>query len=117
MLREMVLAGMNVARLNFSHGAHEDHAKVVASIRAIARELKRPMAIIADLQGPKIRVGRLDGERQLVTGDMVTIITRDLPEPRGRRARRAAGQARGARAQRRIPARRSCWPTARSACT
>jgi pyruvate kinase len=80
-LREMVLAGMNVARLNFSHGAHEDHAKVVASIRSIARELSRPTAIIADLQGPKIRVGVLPGERQLVTGDQITILTKNLPAP------------------------------------
>ncbi|MCW2922923.1 MAG: pyruvate kinase [Thermoleophilia bacterium] len=80
-LREMVLAGMNVVRLNFSHGAHEDHAKVVAAVRAIAKELTRPMAIIADLQGPKIRVGVVPGERQLKTGDMLTLLTKDLPEP------------------------------------
>jgi len=79
-LREMVLAGMNVVRLNFSHGAHEDHAKVVASVRAIAKEISRPMAIIADLQGPKIRVGQLVGEKLLVTGEMITILTKDLPE-------------------------------------
>jgi pyruvate kinase len=79
MLREMVLAGMNVARLNFSHGAHEDHARVIRSIRAIAKELTRPTAILADLQGPKIRVGELVGERQLVTGDPLTLLTRDLP--------------------------------------
>jgi pyruvate kinase len=80
-LREMVLAGMNVARLNFSHGAHADHAKVVASIRSIAKELSRPTAIIADLQGPKIRVGVLPGERQLVTGDLITVLTKNLPAP------------------------------------
>jgi pyruvate kinase len=80
-LREMVLAGMNVVRLNFSHGAHDAHAKVVATIRALARELHRPIAIIADLQGPKIRVGELPGERHLATGDLLTILTRDLPKP------------------------------------
>lgn len=79
-LREMVLAGMNVVRLNFSHGAHEDHAKVVGSIRAIAKEFARPTAILADLQGPKIRVGVLPGERQLETGSTITILTRDLPD-------------------------------------
>lgn len=78
-LREMVLAGMNVVRLNFSHGTHEDHAKVVATIRSIARELHRPIAIVADLQGPKIRVGELPGERHLVTGELISILTRDLP--------------------------------------
>jgi pyruvate kinase len=80
-LREMVLAGMNVVRLNFSHGAHEDHAKVVTSIRAIAKELGRPTAILADLQGPKIRIGEIDGVRQLESGEMITLLTRDLPAP------------------------------------
>ncbi len=74
-LREMVLAGMNVVRLNFSHGAHEDHARVVASIRAIAKELHRPMAIVADLQGPKVRIGKIEGERTLVDGEEVVIST------------------------------------------
>ncbi|MCW2972545.1 MAG: pyruvate kinase, partial [Thermoleophilia bacterium] len=80
-LREMVESGMNVVRLNFSHGAHADHQVVVERIRKIARELARPMAIIADLQGPKIRVGVLPGERLLETGDLLTILTRDLPAP------------------------------------
>lgn len=78
-LREMVLAGMNVVRLNFSHGAHEEHANVISTVRALSREFSRPMAIIADLQGPKIRVGDISGERELITGEKVTIITRDLP--------------------------------------
>ncbi|MEO6867623.1 MAG: pyruvate kinase [Gaiellales bacterium] len=81
MLREMVRAGMNVVRLNFSHGAHEDHAKVVTAIRALAKEMSRPMAIIADLQGPKIRIGEVPGERMLVTDEMVTLLTKNLPAP------------------------------------
>ncbi|MCZ4497063.1 MAG: pyruvate kinase [Thermoleophilia bacterium] len=80
-LKEMILAGMNVVRLNFSHGTHEDHKKVVTAIREIGRELARPSAIIADLQGPKIRVGQMPNERLLVTGEMVTLLTRDLPAP------------------------------------
>ena len=48
-MRRLMLAGMNVARLNFSHGAHEDHAKVVVSLREIAAELGRPLAIMGDL--------------------------------------------------------------------
>ena len=80
-LREMVLAGMNVVRLNFSHGAHADHASVVTHVREIAKELQRPMAIIADLQGPKVRVGELPGERMLATGDELVILTRNLPKP------------------------------------
>jgi pyruvate kinase len=80
-LRAMVTAGMNVARLNFSHGAHEDHAHVVRCLRELARELRRPMAIIADLQGPKVRIGKLPHERLLVEGERVFLATRDLPEP------------------------------------
>lgn len=78
-LREMVSAGMNVARLNFSHGAHDDHAKVVRALREIATELGRPIAILADLQGPKIRVGEINGVRQLRTGDLITVLTKELP--------------------------------------
>ena len=60
-LRALVAAGMNVARLNFSHGSHADHASVVADLRRIADEAKRPLAILQDLQGPKIRLGTLQG--------------------------------------------------------
>lgn len=60
---EMVLklanAGMNVARLNFSHGTHEDHAKMIDIIRTVSKAIKKPIAILQDLQGPKIRVGSL----------------------------------------------------------
>ncbi len=58
-LKQMVRAGMNVARLNLSHGIHADHKKLIRNIRSVARELKHPVAIIGDLQGPKIRVGEL----------------------------------------------------------
>ena len=58
-LRALVDAGMNVARINFSHGTHEGHTKVIAAVRAIARESGRPIAILGDLQGPRIRIGDL----------------------------------------------------------
>jgi pyruvate kinase len=58
-LRAMFQAGLNVARLNMSHGDHADHLKRLTMIRAISAELERPVAVLADLQGPKIRVGRL----------------------------------------------------------
>lgn len=74
-LREMVLSGLNVVRLNFSHGSHDDHRAVVETVREIARELHRPLAIIADLQGPKVRIGHIDGERELVDGSLVMIAT------------------------------------------
>ncbi len=58
-LEQLILAGMNVARLNFSHGTHEEHAEVIACIRALSAELRQPVAILQDLQGPKIRTGEL----------------------------------------------------------
>ncbi|MDP1890707.1 MAG: pyruvate kinase, partial [Gemmatimonadaceae bacterium] len=58
-LQKMIKAGMNVARLNFSHGTHAWHGKVIKIIRKIAKELGTPVGIIADLQGPRIRVGEL----------------------------------------------------------
>jgi pyruvate kinase len=61
-------AGMNVARLNFSHGTHEQHASRIETVRAVARELKAPVALLGDLQGPRIRVGDLPGTIQLDDG-------------------------------------------------
>ncbi|GHO77396.1 pyruvate kinase [Ktedonobacter sp. SOSP1-85] len=79
-LERLMRAGMNVARLNFSHGTHEEHAKVVASIRAISSRLHRPIAILQDLQGPKIRIGTLQEHRpvMLVNGSTITLTTRPL---------------------------------------
>ena len=61
---------MDVARLNFSHGTHEDHAQNIAALRAAAIKIGKPIAILADLQGPKIRTGPLAGGQpvQLRTG-------------------------------------------------
>lgn len=61
MIRRLSIAGMNVVRLNFSHGSHEEHARLIQETRLVSRVLQRPMSIIADLQGPKIRTGRLAG--------------------------------------------------------
>lgn len=58
-LRELILAGADVMRLNFSHGSHEDHAARLQAIRRIARELDKPIALLQDLQGPRIRTGKL----------------------------------------------------------
>jgi pyruvate kinase len=60
-LKAMIRAGMNVARLNFSHGTHEEHRKVLESIREAARELKANVGIMLDTKGVEIRTGRLDG--------------------------------------------------------
>lgn len=79
-LEALIRAGMNVARLNFSHGKQEEHATVIARIRAIANRLGCPIAILQDLQGPKIRVGSLqDGKPiQLIDHTEVTITNRPV---------------------------------------
>src|SRR3954463_12046180 len=65
----LVDAGVDVFRLNFSHGTHEDHAARVESIRSIEEEIGRPIAILADLQGPKLRIGTFEsGSVSLVAG-------------------------------------------------
>src|SRR5213075_16007 len=61
MIDRLLRAGMDVARLNFSHGTHEEHAKNISMLRAAAVEHEKPIAILADLQGPKIRTGPLAG--------------------------------------------------------
>lgn len=75
----LVNAGMNVARLNMSHGDHVLHAQRVAWIRDAARIAGRPVGILADLQGPKIRLGKFaEGEAQIHRGDTFTITTDDV---------------------------------------
>ena len=66
-LERLIGSGMDVARLNFSHGTHDSHRAAIASIRAAAERLYRPIAIIQDLQGPRIRVGDLEGAGVEVT--------------------------------------------------
>ncbi|MEZ4770722.1 MAG: pyruvate kinase [Caldilineales bacterium] len=58
-MRALMRAGMDVARLNMSHGTHETHAEVVKTLRAVAAEMNKPLGILVDLQGPKLRVGTL----------------------------------------------------------
>ena len=80
MMRELMLRGMNVARLNFSHGSHEDHARVIRRLRKVSRELERTICILQDLQGPKIRTGRLKDRTPIVLekGRSVTITAKDI---------------------------------------
>ncbi len=74
-MRQLILAGMDVARLNFSHGSHEDHARSIANLRAISTELDTPVTILQDLQGPKVRVGQLPGgEIRLHPGEIVSLV-------------------------------------------
>ena len=67
-------AGMNVARLNFSHGTHAEHAESIRMIRSIADEIGRPIAILGDLQGPRIRIGDIPLSITLQAGDDVTLV-------------------------------------------
>ena len=81
-LEQLMRAGMNVARLNFSHGTHAEHEQVVKRVRAISARLGCAVAILQDLQGPKIRTGKLqDGKPvMLVAGSPITITTRDVAD-------------------------------------
>jgi pyruvate kinase len=72
-LESLVKAGMNVARLNFSHGTHAEHEAKVARIRAVSKKLGLPVGILQDLQGPKIRVGKLDMPLQLAVDEQVCL--------------------------------------------
>lgn len=74
-IRSLLLAGMNVARMNFSHGSHPDHAARISLLRSLAAELNKPLCILQDLQGPKIRVGELQGPIQLIQGQVVHLST------------------------------------------
>ncbi len=81
MVRALAEAGMNAVRLNFSHGTQEDHARSAGLARAVQAELGRPLALIADLQGPKLRVGEFDAPRTLETGDLVVLAGEDAARP------------------------------------
>ncbi len=70
-LERMFLSGMDVARINFSHGTHDEHAARISSLRRLADRLSRPLAILQDLQGPKIRVGELNQPIKLDEGQIV----------------------------------------------
>jgi pyruvate kinase len=74
MLRTLMDVGMDGARLNFSHGEHAQHAEVAKNVRELQKETGRPVALIADLQGPKLRIGELDETRVLETGDQVVVV-------------------------------------------
>lgn len=75
-LKKMIKGGMNLARLNFSHGTHAWHGRVIKLIRKISREIDKPIGIIADLQGPRIRVGELpDAGVKLVPGEEIILTT------------------------------------------
>ncbi len=81
MLSELIYSGVDVFRLNFSHGSHESKAKIIQTIHELNKELETNVAILADLQGPKIRVGKVEskdgsGKVELKKGDKITFTTK-----------------------------------------
>lgn len=79
-IREMIVAGMDVARINFSHGTHEEHARLVKEIRNLSAEVGRNVAILGDLSGSKLRTGELSKEPVLLkAGDPFTLTTESVP--------------------------------------
>ena len=81
LLEKLVLAGVNVARMNFSHGTHEQHAERIARVRRVSEKLGISVGILQDLQGPKIRVGELPEPVQLAEGETVTLYTTGTTSP------------------------------------
>jgi pyruvate kinase len=78
-LRRLMKAGMDGVRINFSHGTHEEHGKVIETVRQLSREQRRPVAIVIDLQGPKSRIGSIEeGGVFLKPGHGVTITTKEI---------------------------------------
>lgn len=76
-LAELIKAGLNVARLNFSHGTHEDHEKVLKTLRGLSQELQAPLTVLQDLQGPKIRIGKVQNNSiEVITGQKIIITTK-----------------------------------------
>ena len=78
-IEAMLKNGMNVARLNFSHGSHENHKKTIEMFRKVRDKLGLPAAVMLDTKGPEIRIRDIEnGETELITGERVTLTTRDV---------------------------------------
>lgn len=78
-LKKAIEAGMNVARLNFSHGTHPEHLSVIENLRRISMEMMAPVTILQDLQGPKVRVGLFEkGSIEIKTGQVVTVTIEEV---------------------------------------
>ena len=79
-ITELIDAGMNMARLNLSHGGYDEHQSRLDAVRSVAKKANKAAAILVDLQGPKIRLGRFsDGPHELSRGDIFVITTDDIP--------------------------------------
>jgi pyruvate kinase len=102
-IRDLIDAGMDVARLNFSHGDRTDHERVYTMIRRASDEAGRAVGILADLQGPKIRLGRFaDGPCEWATGEEVRITVEDVPGTHDRVSTTYKGLAQDARVDDRL---------------
>ena len=131
----LIGAGLDVARLNLSHGSHAEHEAACARVRAAASASGRSVGILADLQGPKIRLGAFPGGPvRLCAGDEFTITTEDVPGDRRQASTTYQGLARDVQAGNRIliddgrvllevagvagpRVRRRCWSAGRSPTT
>lgn len=80
-IRALVAAGADVIRINFAHGTHEEHARIIRWSREAAEALGKPLAILADLAGPKIRTGTIKDPMQLDEGDLVVLAPEALAQP------------------------------------
>lgn len=79
MLKNLIKEGVDVCRLNFSHGSHKDHIEVINTVREIIEEINYPVALLADLQGPKIRIGTIKGnEAHLIDGEEIIMSTKAM---------------------------------------
>ncbi len=79
MIEQMIMAGMNIARINFSHGDFEEHEEIISTIREVSETLGRDVAVLADLPGPKIRIGILREEPiELKVGDVICLTTDEI---------------------------------------
>ncbi len=75
-LQKLIAAGAHVCRVNFSHGSYEEHAHVIKNIRELSREMNLEVSILADLQGPKLRIGEIENNQVLLNdSDMFSIVT------------------------------------------
>ncbi len=80
-IKSLMQSGLDVARINFSHGTHDEHAATIAIVRALATKLARPVAILGDLQGPRIRIGDLAEPLELAAGDDIVLAPEGLEAP------------------------------------
>ena len=77
-MKSLMLAGMNVARFNFSHGSYEEHRKRFELVDRVRKELDLPVATMLDTKGPEIRLGDFEHPVDIVDGDMFTLTTKDI---------------------------------------